>query len=258
VVIPFYGRNFADKKTPLLYTFLMIEVLNITEKNPLEHIGMVAGICWNSPVDNPEKNRKRAVSCINSGHGRVMEYAGAELVISGYSARCIRELYTHIIGTTRLQESTRYVNMEDFKYYVPATVESEEQKAAYKECMSSIAGSYSSLIESGVSKEDAANLLPLGMDTKIVLKINLRALIHFMEMRLCTRAYKEIRTLSAELKKVLSEYSEEWKFIADNYFLPKCEAAGFCIEEKCCGRKPKKSDMVIISKEEYEALKSGK
>ncbi|MCR5217362.1 FAD-dependent thymidylate synthase [Treponema sp.] len=234
----------------------MVEILSITEKNPLEHIGMVAGICWNSPVDNPEKNRKRAISCISSGHGRVMEYADAELVISGYSARCIRELYTHIIGTTRLQESTRYVNMEDFKYYTPSTVASDEQKKEYDGCMDAIAKSYSALLDSGVSKEDAANLLPLGMDTKIVLKINLRALIHFMEMRLCTRAYKEIRALSSEIKKVLSDYSEEWKYIAENYFLPKCEAAGFCIEEKCCGRKPKRSEVVIISKEEYQALKS--
>lgn len=234
----------------------MVEILSNTEKNPLAHIGMVAGICWNSPVDNAEKNFKRAVSCIKSGHGRVTEYADAELVISGYSARCIRELYTHIIGTSRLQESTRYVNMQDFKYYTPSTVASEEEKSIYDLCMKGVTQSYSTLIESGVSKEDAANLLPLGMHTKIVLKINLRALIHFMQLRLCTRAYKEIRELSLEIKKALSEYSSEWKYIAENYFLPKCEEQGFCIEEKCCGRKIKKEDAVIISKEEYERLKN--
>jgi thymidylate synthase (FAD) len=40
----------------------------------------------------------------------------------------------------------------------------------------------------------------------------------------------------------LSEYSDEWKYMVDNYFMPKCEVSGFCTEKKCCGRKPYKED----------------
>ncbi len=236
----------------------MVTILEeYTHKYPLQHIGKVAGICWNSPVDDAEKNIKRAKSCIASGHTRTCEYPDVELVISGYSARCIRELYTHIIGTTRLQESTRYVDMKDFSYFVPPKIESnEEAKSSYIQGIEAIKSSYTSMEESGISKEDAANILPLGMDTKIVLKINLRALMHFMELRLCTRAYHEIRKLSNEIKQVLSEYSPEWKWICDTYFVPKCENAGYCTEALCCGRKPKRKDIVIITKEEYESLKS--
>lgn len=208
-----------------------------TEKDPLQHIGEDAGICWGADISNVENNIKRAKTCMKSGHMRTTEYPTVELVIDETSARCIREAYTHIIGVTRLQESTRYVNCEDFKYYNPCTT--EEQKELYDSIMNMIAIGYKQLMDLGVSKEDSANVLPLGMDTKIVWKINLRALIHFMNERLCSRAYKEIRQLSNEIKKLLSEYSDEWKWICDNYFVPKCKAIGYCVEEKCCGAMPK-------------------
>ena len=211
-----------------------------TEKDPLQHIGENAGVCWNSDITDVEKNIKRGKSCLKSGHLRTAEYPTVELIIDETSARCIREAYTHIIGVTRLQESTRYVNCEDFKYYNPCAT--EEQKELYDSIMNMIAIGYKQLIDIGVSKEDSANLLPLGMNTKIVWKINLRALIHFMNERLCTRAYKEIRILCNEIKEKLSAYSDEWKWICDNYFVPKCKDIGYCKEDKCCGIMPKGID----------------
>jgi thymidylate synthase (FAD) len=77
------------------------------------------------------------------------------------------------------------------------------------------------------------------MITEIEWKINLRALIHFMNMRMCNRAYKEIRKLCKEIKDLLSNYSDEWKWISDNYFVPNCKMIGYCMEEKCCGLMPK-------------------
>lgn len=220
----------------------MIQIFDTTDKYPLQKIGKMAGVCWNSPIDSAEKNIKRAKDCITSGHGRVLEYVDIELCIAGYSARAIREYYTHIGGgPTRLQESTRYVNCEKFEYYLPQTAKkSPEAEATYKECMDFIRTKYGELLEKGVSKEDAANILPLGMMTKIVDKRNLRNMINLMNQRLCTRAYVEIRALANEIKKELSEYSEEWKWICENLFVPKCDVTGFCTEAKCCGRKPKK------------------
>jgi len=229
----------------------MIEIFDSTDKYPLQKIGKFAGVCWNSPIDDAEKNIKRAKECILSGHGRVMEYVDIELCIRGFSARAIREYYTHIGGgPTRLQESTRYVDCENFEYFVPPTVKNakgekhsvcdESALDIYNECMEFIREKYGELLDSGVSKEDAANILPLGMMTKIVDKRNLRNMINLMNQRLCTRAYCEIRTLANEIKDALSAYSDEWKWICDNLFVPKCDVTGFCIEKKCCGRRPKK------------------
>lgn len=218
----------------------MIEIFDTTDKFPLQKIGKMAGVCWNSPIDDPEKNINRAKDCITSGHGRVLEYVDIELCISEYSARAIREYYTHIGGgPTRLQESTRYVNCKTFGFFVPPTVK-DKALDTYNECMDFIKAKYQELLDNGVSREDAANVLPLGMYTKIVDKRNLRNMIALMNQRLCTRAYSEIRTMANEIRTALSNYSDEWKWICDTQFVPKCDVSGFCIEAKCCGRKPKK------------------
>ena len=88
-----------------------ITILPETTKNPITLMGQRAGVCWGGNVEDPEKNYKRGMDCIISGHGRVMEYVNVEMIIAGYSARVEREWYTHIGGSpTRLQSSTRYIN----------------------------------------------------------------------------------------------------------------------------------------------------
>ena len=34
----------------------------------------------------------------------------------------------------------------------------------------------------------------------------------------------------------LSEYSEEWKYLVEHFFVPKCQVTGYCTEKKSCGR----------------------
>ena len=219
-----------------------ITILEETTRYPLQKIGQMAGICWNSPTDNAEKNKKRAIECIKSGHGRVMEYASIELVIEGYSARCIREWYTHIAGgPTRLQESTRYVDESGFSFVTPPSIDrNSEAKAAYEKAMHSIQEGYKSLLSLGAPKEDCAMILPLGMTTKIVDKRNLRSLVDMSRQRMCSRAYWEYRELMRDICTALSDYSDEWKWIVDNCMHPKCDELGFCPEKKSCGRHAKK------------------
>lgn len=235
---------------------MKIEILNETTEHPLIKMGEMSGICWNADTKDAEKNRKRAISCIKAGHGRVLEYVDVEMVISGASARCLRELYTHIGGSpTRLQSSTRYVSEEQgFGYYIPPKIENnEELKSIYEEGMETIQKTYNSLMARKATKEDAANILPLGMESKMVWKINLRALINFMNRRLCTRALKEIRDLSIEIKDRLAEKNEEWAWIAENLFVPTCEIYKyrnpnlvFCPEQQCCGRHKKIEDLNVL------------
>lgn len=89
----------------------------------------------------------------------------------------------------------------------------------------------------GIPREDSALGLPLGMGTKIVCKHNLRNLIDMSHQRECSRAYHEYRGLFADVGNALREYSDEWAYLVDHYFMPKCEYFGFCREKKSCGRK---------------------
>lgn len=54
------------------------------------------------------------------------------MILDGYSARVIREWYTHIGGSpTRLQASTRYIDYEHgFDYVVPPSIEKDEAASA--------------------------------------------------------------------------------------------------------------------------------
>lgn len=220
-----------------------VTILESTTKNPLTLMGERAGICWGSDVTDAEKNRKRGLDCLLSGHGRVLEFVNVEMVLDGYSARVIREWYTHLGGApTRLQASTRYISYDCFDYVTPHKIsQNEEANKLYTDMMRKISETAAYMEkELKIPREDAAMLLPLGMSTKIVDKRNLRSLVDMSHQRRCTRAYWEYRELFSDITNALSALSEEWSYITAHYFVPKCEVTGYCTEKKSCGRRPKK------------------
>ena len=218
-----------------------ITILPQTTKDPLQLIGTTAAICYDADISNKEKNIKRALNCIRSDHGRVLEWPNVEVIIEGYSAKMMREAMRHIVGTSVLQASTRYIDYEKgFGIVIPPSVScNKDALETWNTAIDDIKAAMAKLKEIGVPKEDYTNLLPLAYESKMVWKVNLRTLVHFMNVRLCSRAYWEIRDFAKDLKLKLESYSDEWKIISDNLFVPKCEKVGYCIEEKCCGRKPK-------------------
>ena len=215
-----------------------------TPKDPITLIGEMAGVCYGSPVNDPVKNYKRGLHNLKSGHGRTWEFPDVYLTIDEYSARVIREWYTHIGGApTRLQASTRYIDYAKggFKYITPHSIKkNQEAQDIWDGLMDHINLTLNLLEEEyDIPHEDTANGLPLGMETVIVCKINLRTLIDMSHQRMCTCAYWEYRELFRDLCKALSEYSEEWAKLVKEYFVPKCEIVGYCNEGKrTCGRKP--------------------
>jgi len=213
-----------------------------TPKNPITLIGRRAGVCWGADISDDKKNYKRGLSCLKDNHGRTFEFPCVDLIIDGYSSRVIREWYTHIGGSpTRLQESTRYVDCENFDYIIPRSILFSAQATnAYVEAMDNIKESYRTLESMHIPKEDIANILPLGMTTKIVDHRNLRNYIDMMANRKCNRAYWEFRELADDICDALSSYSDEWKYLVDNYFITKCDRVGYCTESRGCGKYPHK------------------
>lgn len=219
-------------------------VMDETTSNPITMMGEMAGVCWGADTHDNEKNYARGLDCLNSGHGRVSEFPQVYLILDGYSARVIREFYTHIAGgPTRLQASTRYIDYETkgFNMIIPKTIEKNPDCLEvvlnwqhYTEEVLSFLASHK------IPKEDSANLLPLGMETKVVFRTNLRHLIDMSHTRMCNRAYWEFRELFSDISNYLSLYSNEWEYVVKNYFKPKCDLTGYCEEKNSCNRKPKK------------------
>lgn len=220
-----------------------VKILPETVKDPISLIGRRAGHCWGADVSNPAANYIRGIECIENNHGRTLEFPDVHATLEGYSARVIREWYTHIGGApTRLQASTRYIDYRNFPYVTPHSVlEIPKAKEVYERIMEQISSGITELVSLGVPREDAAMPLPLAMETVEVDKRNLRNLIDMSRNRMCNRAYWEFRELFDDYLKALSEYSEEWKWLVDTQMMPKCELFGYCTEKYSCGMMPRKN-----------------
>ena len=219
----------------------------LTSTKPISIMGMEAGICWGGDVENEKKNFQRGLDCLQSGHMRTAEFPQIYLVLDGYSARVIREFYTHIAGgPTRLQASTRYIDYKDFKSVIPPKILKDPAAITfYSESIEHTKNTLQTLEDLKIPKEDSANLLPLGMATKVVVRTNLRHLLDMAQQRLCTRAYWEYRKLMQDIIDALALYSDEWEILIKKYkvFKPKCAVCGFCTEKYSCKAYPSKAQI---------------
>lgn len=223
-----------------------ITILPETTKDPISLMGRRAGICWGADVSDKKKNFERGLDCIKSNHGRVMEYVNVETVIDGYSARVIREWYTHLGGApTRLQASTRYIDYNDFDYIMPKTIQNEiPAEEVYEKAMVDIQNAAKKLEKLNVPREDIALLLPLGMTTKIVDKRNVRNIMDMSRQRMCSRAYWEYRQMFNDYIGALSKYSPEWNTLIPMIMKPKCDVLGYCPEKRSCGRRKRNEQKI--------------
>ena len=188
-------------------------------------------------AQDDEKMLKLINRVISSGHYSTIEHIQVSFAISNISRACSHQLVRHR-HMSFSQKSQRYVKEKgQFDYLVPDTIDSNpELKQKFDEFMGKISEFYTELTENGIPAEDARAVLPNACATSMVASLNLRELIHLANLRLCTRAQKEIRMLVKKMCDVLVQ-EEPW---LKDYLVPKCERLGYCDEDKSCGRKPVK------------------
>lgn len=227
-----------------------VKIMDFTTKIPITMIGICAGICYGVDVSNDEKNYKRGMNCITSEHGRTWEFPDVYATIEGYSAKTLREWYTHIGGLpTRLQESTRridYSKGDGFEYTTPPSIKNKESACAeWHEMMNYINSTISKFInEYEIPIEDATMALPLAYHSDVVDKRDFRNIVDMSAQRTCSRTYWEYKNcLMKDYLNALSEYSEQWKTLIDLTCKPKCEKVGYCKEKDTCKRMPRKEEI---------------
>lgn len=171
------------------------------------------------------------------GNCSVLEHASFTFMISGVDRNLTHQLVRHRLASYS-QESQRYVDMSNNEFVYPKAYGRES--ALYEKSFYHSMKCYEDLIELGAAKEDARSVLPGACETRIVVTMNLRALAHFMNERLCMRAQEPIRKLANAMKQAvlnLFEKTEE-KEIIRKLLVPKCEVGvlHFCPEAKTCNR----------------------
>ena len=186
-------------------------------------------------AQDEEKMLKLISRVVSSGHYSTIEHIQVSFAISNISRACSHQLVRHR-HMSFSQKSQRYVKEKgQFDYLTPDTIENNpELNQKFDEFMNKVSEFYLELTEAGIPAEDARAVLPNAASTSMVASLNLRELIHLANLRLCTRAQKEIRIL---VKRMCEELIKEEPWLKD-YLVPKCERWGFCDEDKSCGRKP--------------------
>ena len=186
------------------------------------------------PAHDEEKMLKLIKRAISSGHYSTIEHIQISFAISNISRACSHQLVRHR-HMSFSQKSQRYVKEKgQFEYLTPETIEkNSELKEKFDNFMRKVSEFYIELTEAGIPAEDARAVLPNAAATSMVASLNLREMIHLANLRLCTRAQKEIRML---VKKMCGELIKEEPWLKD-YLVPKCDRLGYCDEDKSCGRK---------------------
>lgn len=174
---------------------------------PERAIAVAARLCY-APVGAAELMEEMDAEAMSkvlriimsSGHFSALEHASYTFAIDGVSRAMTHQLVRHRVASYN-QQSQRYVSYtDDPSFIVPPALEDEpELRQSYLGACVSAFLSYRELIDAGAAPEDARYLLPNAMETKIVVTMNTRELLHFFELRCCKRAQWEIRELGLRM-----------------------------------------------------------
>ncbi len=184
----------------------------------------------------PDKVDSFVRKLVSLGHESPMEHVSFTFAIDGISRACSHQLVRHRIGASYSQKSQRYVKENQFDYVTPPRIAARPELAAkYDEAMAAMQSAYQELVQAGVPAEDARFVLPNAASTSFVLTMNVRSLWHFFELRCCTRAQWEIRTLANAM---LTEVRKVAPLLFEHAGAT-CDSMGICFEgDMSCGRCP--------------------
>ncbi|MBC7222193.1 FAD-dependent thymidylate synthase [Candidatus Bipolaricaulota bacterium] len=179
---------------------MRVELLFITPEAE-NLIARCARISHKSVGKGPEDDRRLIRKLIKLGHESVLEHAHATFEISGISRACANQLTRHRLASF-VQESQRYVEVQENELVRPPTFSEEDWERA-KKLFQEAMDLYRFLLGKGVPKEDARFVLPLGIETRLVLTANFRELRHILRLRLSPAAQWEIREVAKRMWEIL-------------------------------------------------------
>ncbi len=260
----------------------MLVTLIAQTNDPEKTVAAAAKLCYSDAqietlLDGltPQKTASFLQTLTDMGHASPIEHASFTFGIEGVSRAFLAQVTRHRIASFSVQ-SQRYVRLEDFRYVIPPQIEANpEAKKSFIDAMNVDAERYLQLVKTledthtarliaqGLDEkaarraaakqanEDARFVLPNACETKMVLTMNCRSLIHFFQLRCCERAQWEIRAVAdAMLKLVLPQAPHIFATAG-----PPC-LTGPCPEGKMCCKK-QQDVRTKYAKLKKEALHNG-
>lgn len=165
--------------------------------------------------------------------------------------------HQHVRGRNAMyvQESLRFAVPEDWAADVPlppslAADPNGAKARIFRKTLNTIEDAYAALVNDGMPAEEARDLLPHGIQTRIHWVVSLRELLHVAGLRTCTQAQFIWRMVFADVAKALREHgkkqprwempvldyqdrlagvSDDWQFdLLANSLRPVCYQTGSC------------------------------
>jgi thymidylate synthase (FAD) len=194
-------------------TALNVVLLRHTPE-PEEVVAMAAKLCYNaSGVEElrqkiEAKDQAAFVEKLASiGHLSPVEHISFTFGVEGISRACSHQLVRHRVASYS-QQSQRYVKEEQFDYIVPPSIKGDASLTReFEQFMAEAQKNYTRVLkrleERGMKGEagqqDARYLLPNAAETKIIVTMNAREILHFFRVRCCNRAQWEIRAMAERM-----------------------------------------------------------
>ena len=181
---------------------------------PEEVVAMAAKLCYSpSGVDELKekieaKDQAAFVEKLASiGHLSPIEHVSFSFGIEGISRACSHQLVRHRVASYS-QQSQRYVKVEQFDYVIPPSIKQDPALTReFEKFMAEAQENYTKVLKrleelgykGEAGQQDARYLLPNAAETKIVVTMNARELLHFFRVRCCNRAQWEIREMAERM-----------------------------------------------------------
>ncbi|MBF0560221.1 MAG: FAD-dependent thymidylate synthase [Nitrospirae bacterium] len=191
--------------------------------DPEEVIAMAAKLCYSpSGIEDLKKKIKAKDQSVfverlmKMHHESPIEHSSFTFAIEGISRACSHQLVRHRLASYS-QQSQRYVSEESgFDYVIPKTIKGDRELEKYFiNFMSRAQEAYNHIVrrlgEKGTKGEsanqDARFVMPNACETKIMVTMNSRELLHFFRQRCCNRAQWEIRAVAIEMLSLVKRVS---------------------------------------------------
>lgn len=226
--------------------------------DPEATVALAARLCYSDKelddlTENimAKDNSKFISRLMDMGHLSPVEHASFTFSIEGVSRAFLAQITRHRIASFSVR-SQRYVSEDAFNYIIPPAIEAMGAAAIarYEGQMATMMNWYrdwqSALGHGEKSNEDARFVLPNACETKMIVTMNARELMHFFELRCCNRAQWEIRDVAWMML-------EEAIKVAPNLFRD-CGAS--CVRGRCPEGAKSCGKAAEVKKKHSEMLKS--
>lgn len=188
-------------------------MVGIDGKSPLELIEWAGRTSYKSHYKITKDSAKKFVEMIRKlGHESVLEHSAMTVEFTGISRGFTHELVRHRLASYT-QQSSRYVDKSDFIVTAPPKKNLKEKivelnlpnktklKISFEDWANLNEQMYRGLRKAGWVAQDARQILPVGIDSPIVMTANLREWRHVFKLRCGKAAHWEIRLLMVKLLK---------------------------------------------------------